>query len=159
MNRKIESFHTHQFHLQHPLLKKMHSAWSQWTYQCKKASLLRTFSWQDPKDCKRLTIKIMQTKIDNTMVWKSCSQLTSGRREGPSKLLSMYLIRSKLSPLISLLCSNEGTCKTSNFIGFSFPYNHVIGQKSVAGYFDHLMPSIFCCNFIKMSNFISFSPV
>jgi hypothetical protein len=28
-------------------------------------------------------------------------------------LLSMYLIRSKLSPLISLLCSKEGTCARS----------------------------------------------
>ena len=34
------------------------------------------------------------------------ANLTSERREGPSKLLSTYLIKSRLSPMILPLCSN-----------------------------------------------------
>lgn len=40
----------------------------------------------------------------------NCYQvLTSGKREGPSKLLSTYLMRSRLSPMIFPLYSNAGT--------------------------------------------------
>uniref|UniRef100_A0A0A9G478 Uncharacterized protein n=1 Tax=Arundo donax TaxID=35708 RepID=A0A0A9G478_ARUDO len=34
---------------------------------------------------------------------------SSGISDGPSKLLSMYLTKSKLSPLTWLLCSSAGT--------------------------------------------------
>lgn len=43
-------------------------------------------------------------------VTKVSTSLTSGNSEGPSKLMSIYLIKSRLSTLISLLCSNDGTC-------------------------------------------------
>lgn len=36
-------------------------------------------------------------------------RLTSGKSEGPSKLASMYLIRSRLSTMMLLLCSKAGT--------------------------------------------------
>lgn len=36
-------------------------------------------------------------------------QLTLGKSDGPSKLLSIYRIKSRLSPLTSLLCSSDGT--------------------------------------------------
>lgn len=41
--------------------------------------------------------------------WKWCILITLGKREGPSKWVLIYLIRSRLSPLTSLLCSRDGT--------------------------------------------------
>lgn len=40
--------------------------------------------------------------------------LTVGKSEGPSKLLSTYLIRSRLSPMTFPLCSSDGTYKIIN---------------------------------------------
>lgn len=43
----------------------------------------------------------------NVQSW--CIFLTLGNRDGPSKLASIYLIKSRLSPKTLPLCSNDGT--------------------------------------------------
>lgn len=43
------------------------------------------------------------------MCSRHTDDLTSGKREGPSKFTSIYRIKSRLSPFTALLCSSDGT--------------------------------------------------
>ena len=85
-----------------------------WTRQYTQAAPQRTASLQNPANL------WMQTLIPPRNWWTAILQVsrsrwfsihTSGSNAGPSKLLSMYLTKSKLSPFTSLLCSSEGTCR------------------------------------------------
>lgn len=77
--------------------------------------------------CKLSLCRILHLQIMSFYTIERClllcnkvtTNLTSGNSEGPSKLLSMYLIKSRLSPLTSLLCSSDGTC-----IQIAFHQNH-----------------------------------